>query len=185
MEFSNEHIKKFNEGNLRIFEQIHKDMYDSLCLYGEKIIPETDTVEDVVHEAFIALWDKRKELDNIFRVKAYLYTIVRNKLLTHKRLKKTVPLEHTQIEVEDNELDLQVLKEETFKILRDAISTLPERTQLVLQYKMNGYTNNEIAAELDISINTVKTLQRAGYSKLREKLKENAFVLLILAELLS
>jgi RNA polymerase sigma-70 factor (ECF subfamily) len=100
-------------------------------------------------------------------------------------LKKTVPLEHTQIEVEDDELDLQVLKEETFKILRDAIATLPERTQLVLQYKMNGYTNKEIAEQLDITVNTVKTLQRAGYSKLREKLKENAFVLLILAELLS
>ncbi|WP_421918557.1 RNA polymerase sigma factor [Marinifilum sp.] len=159
-------------------------MYHSLCLYGEKIIPESDIVEDAVQEAFIALWDKRKDLDSIFRIKGYLYTVVRNKIITHLRLKKTVSIENNLIEAEEEETDLQVLREETYKILRSAIENLPERTKLVMNYKIGGYTNKEIAENLNISVNTVKTLQKVGYTKLREQLKENVFALILLAELL-
>ena len=185
MELSDERIKKFGQGDLKVFGQLHQDMYHSLCLYGNKIVLEEDVVKDAVQEAFIALWDKKEELFNIFRIKAYLYTIVRNKLLTYKRLKKTVSIDSSPFDIEDEELDLQILKEETYKILRDAISDLPERTRKVIDFKICGHTNKEIAEILDITVNTVKTLQKAGYSKLREKLKENVYVLLFLAELLN
>jgi RNA polymerase sigma factor, sigma-70 family len=183
MEFTREQMRKFNSGDLKVFERIHQDMYHSLCLYGAKFVDEDDIIDDTVQEAFIALWDKRKELDNIFRLKAYLYTIVRNKLLTYKRLKKTVSIEGVQIDLEEEDLDGQILKEEAYKTLRDAISSLPERTKLVINYKINGHTNKEIAENLDITVNTVKTLQKAGYSKLREQLKGNVYILILLAEL--
>ena len=184
MEFSGEHIKNFTQGDLKVFERIHRNMYHSLCLFGGKISAETDVVDDAVQEAFIALWRKRKDLDNIFRIKAYLYTTVKNKLLTHIRLKKTVSLEYTLIEIDDESLNHQVFREEVYKVLRVEISKLPERTRLVINFKMNGYTNKEIAKALDISINTVKTLQRAGYSKLRNQLKDNLIVVLLIAKLL-
>lgn len=185
MELSSEHIKQLKKGNLEIFEQIYDNMFESLCLYGGKIIQENDVVRDAVQEAFIALWNKKLELDNIFKIKAYLYTIVRNKLITHIRLKKTVSFERLKVEIEDNELCLQVFKEETYKVLNESIANLPHRTQLVMLCKLQGLTNKQIADKLCIKLNTVKTLQRAGYSNLREQLKDNALVLLILAELFS
>lgn len=106
MAFTDEHIEKLGQGDLKIFEEIHVNMYHSLCLYGQKFVAEIDLIEDAVQEAFIALWNKKAELSNIYRVKAYLYAIVRNKLLTHIRLKKTVALEEEEIEIEDDELDL-------------------------------------------------------------------------------
>lgn len=184
MELSDEQIKKFRQGDILVFEKVHVNMYQSLCLFGGKIVAEYDVVNDTVHEAFIALWDKKEELDNIYRIKSYLYTIVKNKLLTYKRLKKTVSFDDMQLDVEEDDLDMQVLKEELYKGVRDAVSELPERTRKVINLKLGGHTNNEIAEQLDISVNTVKTLQKAGYSKLREKLKNNAYMLLILAELI-
>ncbi|PKQ63913.1 hypothetical protein BZG02_07840 [Labilibaculum filiforme] len=183
MKLSEEHVKKFMNGDLKVFNKIHQDMYHSLCLYGAKIIPEEDVVDDAVQEAFIALWDKRNSLDNIFRIKGYLYTVVRNKIITHIRLKKTVSIESTPIELEEEDFNEYILKEEAYKLLRDAIANLPERTQLVINFKIGGYSNKEIAENLEISVNTVKTLQKAGYSKLRAQLKENVFVLILLTEL--
>ncbi len=184
MAFTDEHIIKLGQGDLKIFEEIHSNMYHSLCLYGQKIVAESDVVEDVVQESFIALWDKKEDLTNIYRVKAYLYTIVRNKLLTHIRLKKTVAFDSEKIEIEDDELEMQIIKEELYKELREAISNLPTRTRKVIDYKISGQTNNEIADLLEISVNTVKTLQKAGYSKLRVNLKNNAIVVFLLLEMM-
>lgn len=184
MAFTDEHITKMRQGNLAVIEEIHCDMYYSLCLYGQKIVTEIDVVEDVVQEAFIALWNKKEEFTNIYRVKAYLYTVVRNKLLTHIRLKKTVPFDTEKFDIEDNELEIQILREELYKDLRKAIADLPTRTQKVINYKISGYTNIEIAKLLGISVNTVKTLQKSGYSKLRKTLKGNVFLIYLVLEIL-
>ncbi len=187
MALTDEHVKKLNRGDLKILEKVHVYMYHSLCLYGKRIVPEIDVVEDVIQEAFIVLWDKREEFTSTHKLKAYLYAIVRNKLLTYLRLKKTVSIESYEsyesyeFDQEDESLGLQIIKEETFKLVRDAIANLPERTQMVIKYKLSGHSNSEIAELLDISVNTVKTLQKAGYAKLREKLKDSVYALVLLA----
>lgn len=113
--------------------------------------------------------------------KGYLYTVVRNKIISELRIRKKETGEAEVIE--DIEFDNQITKEETYKLLHEAIATLPDQTQNIIKLSMNGHSNLEIAEELDISVNTVKTLKKIGYSKLREKLKENIFLLILLAEL--
>ena len=43
-----------------------------------------------------------------------------------------------------------------------------------------GFTNEEIAGTLDISVNTVKLQKKIAYEKLRRKLKDAVFSFLIL-----
>ena len=183
MGLTEDHIKNINTGNLQAFREMYENMYHSLCLYGYKMIPEEDVVNDVVQEAFIVLWNKREEFTSLVGTKAYLYTVVRNKILTHIKNKSTVSIETHS--VEDIEFNNQITKEETFKLLREAVATLPDQTRKVVDLTINGYTNPEIAESLDISVNSVKTLKKIGYSKLREKLKDNIFLLLLLTDIMS
>jgi RNA polymerase sigma-70 factor (ECF subfamily) len=115
--------------------------------------------------------------------KGYLYTVVRNRIINILRERKVeVEAGHSFDEVDFNN---QITKEETYKLLHQAIETLPEQTQNVIKLTMNGHTNPEIAEELGVTLNTVKTLKKRGYNKLREQLKENIFLLILLSDLLS
>lgn len=181
MILTDDHIKQINQGDIQAFKQVYNNMFKSLCLYAYKMLPEEDVVNDAVQEAFIIMWNKREEYNSMLGAKGYLYTVVRNKIISELRIRKKETGEAEVIE--DIEFDNQITKEETYKLLHEAIATLPDQTQNIIKLSMNGHSNLEIAEELDISVNTVKTLKKIGYSKLREKLKENIFLLILLAEL--
>lgn len=183
MNLTDDHIKKINKGDIQTFKLVYNNMFKSLCLYAYKIFPETDVVSDAVQEAFIIFWNKRAEFNSMVGAKGYLYTVVRNKIITELRQKKK---ELKELEVPDEiDFDNQITKEETYKLLHEAISTLPEQTQNVIKLSMNGCSNLEIAEELSVSVNTIKTLKKIGYNKLREQLKENIFLLILLSDLLN
>lgn len=61
-----------------------------------------------------------------------------------------------------------LLQEELYEYLYKVIETLPFRTKKIIKLTLNGYSNKEIAEALNISINTVKTLKKSGYKKLKE-----------------
>jgi RNA polymerase sigma-70 factor (ECF subfamily) len=183
VKLSDEHIKGLNEGNIQSFKDIHDEMYHSLCLYGLKTVEDVDAVKDCVQETFIVLWNKRADFYSILGTKAYLYTTVRNKLLNVIRDKKTIPLEDSHLE--EGNADMQITKEETYKLLRDSIEKLPEQTRRIIKLAIEGHTNSEIAETLNISVNTIKTLKRRGFAALRDMLKDNIFALLLLFELLN
>ena len=48
---------------------------------------------------------------------------------------------------------------------------LPDSAQEIMILALNGMKNQEIADELNISINTVKTQKKIAYSKLKQKLE--------------
>ena len=182
MTLTDDHIKRINQGDIQAFKEVYNNMFKSLCLYAYKILPEEDVVSDAVQEAFIIIWNKREEFNSMTGAKAYLYTVVRNKIISELRVRKR-DAEEKEVS-EDIEFDNQITKEETYKLLHEAIASLPGQTQNVINLSMNGHTNQEISEELDVSINTVKTLKKIGYSKLREQLKDNIFLLILLSDLL-
>jgi RNA polymerase sigma-70 factor (ECF subfamily) len=184
MKLTPEQIKEFSQGNVKIFNEIYDSMFHSLCLFGYKMIPEEDVVSDVVQEVFISLWNKREQFTSPIKTRAYLYTSVRNNILTQIRDKHTVSLEENPQE-EEIEFNNHIAAEETYRLIHYAVANLPLQTSKVIDLTINGYGNPEIADALNISVNTVKTLKKSGYSKLREQLKNNVFALLILADVLS
>jgi RNA polymerase sigma-70 factor (ECF subfamily) len=127
----------------------------------------------MVQDVFISFWEKRQDFDHINAVKAFLYTSVRNKCLNQ--------LKH-QLVIQKNEKELireleseqffasHIIEEEVFNRLTAEIRNLPKSSQEIMLLALNGLTNPEIADELNISVNTVKTQKKIAYSKLKHKL---------------
>ncbi|SMO42199.1 RNA polymerase sigma-70 factor, ECF subfamily [Saccharicrinis carchari] len=187
MSLTNDHIQRIAKGDLISFKEIYENMFYSLCLYGYKMISNEDVVRDIVQESFISVWNKRSEFNSLVGTKSYLYTAVRNNILNHIRDSKTVSIEqHTFKEEEESaEFNSQILKEESYKLVRDAVNNLPDQTQKIIMLTLNGCSNQEIADELEISINTVKSLKKVGYAKLRKKLHKYVFALLFISDILN
>lgn len=78
----------------------------------------------------------------------------------------------------------EIIRQETVEAVRRAVETLTGRGLQVVRMTMEGKTNPEIAAELGVSVNTVKFAKKEAYAKLRERL-ENEYMVLLAWEILA
>jgi RNA polymerase sigma-70 factor (ECF subfamily) len=72
-----------------------------------------------------------------------------------------------------------VVKEEAFRLLERAIESLPNQTREVMRCSMKGLSIQEIADELNVSVNTIKTLKSRAYKVLKEAYGDTFMLLLL------
>ena len=116
----------------------------------------------------------------LHQVKAFLYTAVRNKALNELEHSKVV-YEYAQNVIEkkkDSFFHDAIVEEETYRIVSEAIDKLPDQMKAIMQLALEGKKNAEIADRLNISTETVHTLKKIAYKKLRENLKDYYYFLL-------
>ena len=169
-QYSFRHITRGNKG---AFKDLFDTYFNALAAFGYKFVPDLPVVEDMVQEVFIACWEKRGDFSHINALKSFLYTSVRNRCLNHLK-HKAVQKKHENsliYELEsDHHFDNHVIEEETFNQLHAEIKDLPKSAQEIMMLALNGLKNQEIADELGVSVNTVKTQKKIAYSKLKDRL---------------
>ncbi len=151
-----------------------KELFDiyhrPLVLFARNFIEELPVCEDIVQETFIVFWKKKPNFSNEKALRSYLYTAVKNKCfnyLNHQKIKanharETIALFKNEKFIIDKESESEVTQ-----LLYNAINQLPERRKEVLMWMLKGLRNQEIAARMNIQIQTVKTLRSQAYSDLR------------------
>ncbi|NPA37356.1 MAG: sigma-70 family RNA polymerase sigma factor [Chlorobi bacterium] len=174
-------IQKLNEKDKRAFKLFFKAFYPSLCLFVSKLSYGNDSFEDIAQEAFIFYWENHKPFQSIVLLKGYLYSVAKNKIFNDNKLKHI----HNRILGETEEetekfIEEIIIEEETYRILYEAISNLPQQSRKIIELSLQGYKNKEIAEQLDVSVNTIKTLKRNAFRKLRENLDDRLIIALLL-----
>lgn len=178
-------VMQINAGN--DFDSFFKTFFNPICLFIERIMGENEEVTDLAQDVFLKVFERWKEFDSEENVKAFLYISARNLCFDRLRRKRTES-NYILRYIQENELATstflkEVMRQETFRILYNAIDRLPEQTRRVILLGMDGNSNQEVGETLGISINTVKTLKKNGYIILREILsKEHLMLLLIFLE---
>ena len=78
----------------------------------------------------------------------------------------------------DADFDLMVIEEEAIEALYSAIDRLPAQSARIMRLVVKGDKNQEIADELGISVNSVKTLKYNALNILRKELTGSLLLLL-------
>lgn len=178
-------IGKLNKRNPKALKDFFLEFYPSLCVFIKKYIPESDVVEDIAQEAFLVYWENQNQFEDINVLKGFLYRTAKNKCLNHLKLKGLRNnLLKNNYKTEEYIYEL-VLEEETYNIIHKAIEKLPPQSRRIIKLSMKGYNNPQIAEELNISFNTIKTLKRNAYKMLRENLRGQVSILFLLSFLLT
>ena len=152
------------QGMNTLFERYYKP----LVLFANTLLHDLPEAEDIVLEQFVKIWEK----ELYHALSTFLFTIVKNacinQIAKQGLFTEQLDLPHYSIaEEESNQLD-----ETAIETVLTAVRKLPEKTQRVVQLVMcQGCTYQETANKLDVSINTVKTLLKAGMKELRSELK--------------
>jgi RNA polymerase sigma-70 factor (family 1) len=166
------------------YNTLFNEMYAGLCLFAERFLIVSADGEDLVQEVFVKLWDKFEDFDALNPIKAYLYQSVRNACLNqirHEKVKKKYEDEQVYHLNSESFFYQQVVEEEGRRLIKQCISELPPQCRKVLQLSMNDLKNAEIADDLGISINSVKTQKAIAYKTLRLKLQGAFDILMIIS----
>ncbi len=182
VKIEDKHILQIAKGEMNVFKSFFNQFYPSLCSFCFQFVKSEDLATDIAQEAMVEFWLNRHTQSSVKQSKVYLYTIARNKSLNNLR-KRKMEANYALQKYEDSSEDIiniAYIEDEIYAILSKAISNLPEQSQNIIQLALKDYRNNEIAEELDISINTVKTLKKRAYKKLRELLKDHLVILMFI-----
>lgn len=160
-------------GRFENIDRLFRLYYRPLCLYATHYLKDPDAVEDIVQDAFEALWEKMA-VSEVQSPKSYLYATVRNSCVS--RIRSVKPGQET-IKPEDLSeiLTDEEAKDRAFSeaALWKAINDLPKkRRQMLLMEKRDGMSCAEIASELGVSEGTVKNQISRALKSLRKKGKE-------------
>ena len=166
-------IQGINSGDKKAFNKVFDEYFNALCAFSYKYIADQSATEDIVQDVFIAFWEHNNEYDHINAAKAFLYTSVRNKCLNYLKHQLVLQKHHQALiyELESEQFFTQhVIEEDAFNRLYTEIRQLPIASQNIMLLALKGLKNREIATELNISENTVKTQKKIAYAKLKAKL---------------
>lgn len=170
--------KDRNAGGELLFQRYYKP----LLLFANSIISDQAYAEDLVQEVFyhfIRGEVYRKIMPEVLAT--YLFRSVKNAAMDRLSQKKTVvsPLDMLRYDVMEEEY--QTIDPELIFAIHRAIKALPGRTRLVVEAVfLQGKKYKEVAEELQISVNTVKTLLAKGLKQLRTLFSETLLLLYML-----
>lgn len=167
------------------FEELFRNNYAKLCLFAKQFLKDDDAAKDIVQEAFVTYWNNRNELASAeASINSFLYASVKNACLNKLRRQK---LEHLFLNNQDADPSEEaavlnaMIRSEVITELHKVITTLPENCQKIFRMGyLEGLKNPQIAEELGLSINTVKTQKKRGLQLLRVRLNPDFFALLSL-----
>lgn len=162
--------------NEKEFSAFFSECYGPLVLFAMRFTGNQVTAEDVVTESFINIWNKRETLFEVFSLKSYLYTIIRNACIQYNRKQKREIICHEMLGSIQTAYDRNALENivyaETMGKIYAAIDRLPNQCKKVfLMHFIDGKKFSEIAQELGISVGTVKTHKVRGINHLQKTLQ--------------
>jgi len=141
-----------------------------------RILGERGVAEDVVQEAFLAVWRRAASFQpERGSGRGWLMSIVHNQAIDryrgrHKRERTDVDIDAVGVHLEAEAADPFVIVAEGITALhvRDALSALPdEQRQTIELAYFGGLTHQEIADRTGTPLGTVKSRMRLGLHKLR------------------
>jgi RNA polymerase sigma-70 factor (ECF subfamily) len=117
--------------------------------------------EEIIQELFIGLWVSREHLNKVEDPLSYLYRILLNKV--NRYVKKETTQKHIKAACRNLPSSTNVTEElvdahETQRLIDQALMKLPKNQKIVYRLsRQEGLSNYEIASQLHVSTNTVKS----------------------------
>ncbi len=182
--FEGELVRLIKRGEQSAFEILFRLHYNALIHFANTYVKRSDIADEIVQETFIKIWEIRSSIDETRSIKAFLYRCVHNNCLNYIRdQKKIVYLSSEFISELEGRFQLidenasnnyfeYLASEQLSALVHDSIMQLPDQCREVfLLCRFHDKSYQEIATQLGISVNTVKTQLSRAMAKLNDAIK--------------
>ena len=166
----------FNEikkGNKLVYEALFSDYYTHLVRFADHYTLDQKASEDIVQDLYLYIWENAQKINIHTSIKAYFYQSLKNRCLNYlKSLKlkdeKNVIYVDALLNSDD---DTAFFDPEILDQIKKSMNDLPPQMAKIIKLKyIEGLKQVEIAEQLGVSVNTVKTQLKRAKVKLRDSL---------------
>lgn len=184
-------IERMQQGDMIAFGELYKRHIDS-CRRFASLSVGSSAAEDVVHDVFCRLWEKRLSVLSVESLRPFLLRAIYNASLNvirkdtySKKFKneysRKLELASTVLyDPDNNEIIRKLFSQDASVTIEDAISLLPDKCQKVFRLSyLEGKTHKEIADLFGLSVSTVDNHIFKALKFLRGHLSKEMFSLVV------
>lgn len=182
---ASEHLlfQRIADGDEAAFGHLFNLFLPRLYPFIVKFTKSESAAQEVIQESFIRVWMNRDKLTEIDNPGGWLFKVASNECYNYirKKVRKDALFTSMAPETESNTADISTqegidIKELTYLVGR-AVDQLPAQRKKIYQMSRHeGKTIPEIAAELQVSPNTVKNTLVASLKFIRSELQRNGII---------
>lgn len=165
-------IKSVISGDIDQFGHLVTRYHVGLIIHCERLTRDRQAAEDIAQEAFIKAFGRLDQFDSSkSKFSTWLYRIATNRAIDYLRAQKRV-LPSEDIDTLADTATPDYAAQEEHRLVRDAVAALqpPRHRQVVEAYYWQGKSYQQIADEMSVPINTVRTWLRRAKAQLRSDL---------------
>ncbi|WP_276500741.1 RNA polymerase sigma factor [Terrimonas pollutisoli] len=174
---------RFIAGDFNAYASLYKDHVESMILYGLKIKPDKNEVQDAIQDLFVELWHSKQNLKPVQLVSMYLLKALRYKLIKKEKIRIS-SLNDDLGELDDTILEQPIEffilenEDRVYKLekIRKAIQLLPKRQQEVINLRFyKGFSTEQVAEIMSINYQSASNLLHKAVQFLRRCMQFIAF----------
>jgi RNA polymerase sigma-70 factor (ECF subfamily) len=177
-------IEMFNNSDKQAFAEIYERYWAVLYQHARRMLQDEEQAKDVVQDVFTMLLNKMGMMEFRSTLSAYLYSSVRNAIISRIRNKRVQGdyLDYLRNYTTEgiHYTDNVILEKELAKRIEAEIENLPPKMRRVFELSRKNYLNaSEIAEHTGVSEGTVKKQLQLALKHLRGKLSAFFFLQLM------
>lgn len=154
-------------------ELVYRKYYRQLVLFADNFMNDLIISEDIVQECFVDFVNANRSKKPVENVKSYLYQSVKFKSLKYIRDSKPTEELPDNINLQSDSLKKIINDIEKNTRIFDALQKLtPKRKDILLKVYCYDYSYQELAEDMGISVNTVKSQLKSAKAQLKELLSD-------------
>lgn len=179
--------RSIKEGDELAFELFFRAEYNNVVTFLNRYLRNILLSQDVAQESFIALWQKRELIDAQGNIRAYVFTIAKNRALNEMSLK----INQTRTKLEQRELtitmeamnDPDLVREiqalELKELIQKVYLELPEKVaESFILSREYGLSYEEIALKKGVTKKVVEYRVRIALQMFKKRLKDYMYFFL-------
>lgn len=175
IDIHHELINQCREGNPKAQYQLYNLYSKQMLNISHRIVNDRMEAEDVLQESFINAFSRLESYRGEASFGSWLKRIVINRSLNVVRKKKHYFEEiNDELMKVDKEEEVEEEVEYTVQDIHQAMKQLPDGYRVIFSlYMFENMSHNEIAEQLDISVNTSKSQLSRARKKMKELMQQN------------
>lgn len=175
-------IKHYQAGQQQAYHALFCRYMESVCRYTMKYTRNHTIAEELAMDVMFRFWQKMDGLPADTNIPAYLFTSAKNALADHWRKKEleTISLLEEDIYLQSRPADYRLATKESECMYERTVGKLsPQCREVFVLSREQGMTYQQIAREMNLSINTVKSYMATALKGIRATLQHQTDHILI------
>ena len=182
-------IVRLKKGEESAFRAIYDALHERIFRMVKSLVKDTLKAEEIVQDTFVKLWLHREQLDTQLSLYPYVYQTAKRLAIDHFRrhMLENKALDHLlyTADQQTNNTEEAIAYGELNHFTDETIRRLPAQQQAVyMMSRVQGLSYDEIAAQLQISPNTVRNHMVSALKFIKLQFSKAGFVSLAMAILL-